>query len=128
MAGKTVNTNWDLKVAVLVPSTGTWNANTAECIANLMACFSDSKYENGSKEIKLFGVQCSIIPDSRHRLVAMAHRWGATHALFIDSDMVLPFDTVQTLLNHNQPVVAANCVRRRLPTYPTARQTLHLFH
>ena len=120
MAGKTVNTNWDLKVAVLVPSTGTWNANTAECIANLMACFSDSKYENGSKEIKLFGVQCSIIPDSRHRLVAMAHRWGATHALFIDSDMVLPFDTVQTLLNHNQPVVAANCVRRRLPTYPTA--------
>ena len=121
MAGKTVeDNNWDLKIAVLVPSTGTWNANTAECIANMMACFSDSKYENGTKEIKLFGVQCSIIPDSRHRLVAMAYKWGATHALFIDSDMVFPFDTVQNLLNHNQAVVAANCVRRRLPTYPTA--------
>ena len=121
VAGETVKApTWDLKIAVLVPSTGTWNANTAECITNMVATFSDAYYDGGTKEIKVFGVQCSIIPDSRHRLVAMAHRWGATHALFIDSDMIVPFDTVNQILKWNQPIVAANCVRRKLPTYPTA--------
>ena len=111
---------WNLKIAVCVPSTGTWNAHTAECISNMISCFDQAEYGGGTKEVRLFGVCSSILPDSRHRLVAQAHGWGATHMLFIDSDMIVPWDTIQAFLKHNVPVVAANCVRRRFPTYPTA--------
>jgi hypothetical protein len=46
---------------------------------------------------------------------------GATHVLFIDTDMMFPPDMLERLLKHKGPVVAANCVVKQLPAVPTAR-------
>lgn len=110
---------WDLKVAVCIPSTGSWESVTADCIANMVLCFQQAQYE-GRHEVKVFSATGSILTDNRHRLIAQAAQWGATHALLLDADMTVPWDTIQVLLRHNQPVVAANCVRRMIQTYPTA--------
>lgn len=110
----------DLRLAVCVPSHGGWRAGFGQSLANLTAHFTDSRYTNGAKTIEVFCVSGSILPDVRHRLVAHALQWQATHILWLDSDMMFPRDTANRLLSHTLPVVAANYVRRNKPHLPTA--------
>lgn len=65
--------------------------------------------------------QYSILPLSRQMLVQVAIESGATHVLFIDSDMEFPADLAVRLVRHRQPIVAVNCMARRSPYYLTAR-------
>lgn len=62
----------------------------------------------------------TIIPQQRATLVHAAMQYGATHILWLDSDMRFPKDALFRLLAHNEPVVAANYSRRRHPALPTA--------
>lgn len=111
----------DLRVAVLVPSHSEWKSGFGYSLANMVANFCNAKYEGGGKkEIEIINVGGSMLPEVRHRLVAEAFKWGATHALWLDSDMMFPRDTLQALLRHNLPVVGANYVRRTFPCIPTA--------
>ena len=48
--------------------------------------------------------------------------WGATHVLWLDTDMTFPSDTALRLLQHDVDVVAANYDTRRAPQRPTARR------
>ena len=70
--------------------------------------------------MEMFSCTGSILPDVRHRCVAEAVKWNATHMLFLDDDMHFPRDTLHRLLKHNLPVVGANYVRRVFPPIPTA--------
>jgi hypothetical protein len=118
VAGATVG--WDLKIAVCVPSVGTWDARTAESVANLALCFQQASYDGGTHEVRVFHATGSILTDNRHRLVALAAKWEATHILMLDSDMLVPLDTIQRMLMSNVPVIAANAVLRQWDTHPTA--------
>lgn len=71
----------------------------------------------------------TLLPQQRATLVHAAQVWGATHALWLDSDMRFPPDTLEQLLAHEQPIVAANYATRRKPILPTAehREYGHLF-
>lgn len=109
----------DLKVAVLIPSHSEWKAGFGYSLANMVANFAAAKYEGGKKEIEIINVNGSMLPEVRHRLVAEAMKWGATHALWLDSDMMFPRDTLQCLLRHNVPVVGVNYPRRMKPCIPT---------
>lgn len=71
-------------------------------------------------EIGIYNHRSSVLPDSRNKLVAQAIMDGATHILFLDSDMMFPPDLLNRLLAHNQPIVAVNYTRRTIPTVPTA--------
>jgi hypothetical protein len=110
----------DLRLAVCVPTYGSWRAGFGQALANLTSHFTASRYEQGSKAIEVFCVAGSILPDVRHRLVAHALAWEATHLLWLDSDMMFPRDAANQLLSHTLPVVAANYVRRNKPHLPTA--------
>lgn len=112
----------NLRVAVLIPSHSEWKAGFGYSLANMVANFVAAKYEGGKKEIEIINVGGSMLPEVRHRLVAEAMKWGATHALWLDSDMMFPRDTLQCLLRHNLPIVGANYVRRSLPCIPTAHK------
>jgi hypothetical protein len=46
--------------------------------------------------------------------------WGATHVLWLDTDMTFPPDTALRLLSHDADVVAANYVSRTARPRPTA--------
>jgi len=52
----------------------------------------------------------SYIPNNRIALVNQAI--GASHILFIDSDMRFPPDTLERLLKHKKDIVGANCRQR----------------
>lgn len=103
-------------VSVSIPSRDEWKAvfgysllrmfiSTESCTQNLRLC------------------RGSVIPGNRNTLVNKALEDGATHVLFIDTDMVFPADTLDRLLAHNKPLVFANCCTRSLnPAKPTAQK------
>ena len=58
------------------------------------------------------GYSSSCLPGNRMLLVRAALENGATHVLFLDSDMTLPKDALLRLLAHDKPVVGALCSTR----------------
>ena len=48
----------------------------------------------------------------REHVLDAAIRVGATHLLWLDTDMTFPRDVAIRLAMHNRPVVACNCVMR----------------
>jgi hypothetical protein len=63
----------------------------------------------------------SVLSVSRTWLAQKAIDIGADHILWIDSDMVFPKDTIQILMEHEQPIVAANCIQRSPPFRTNSR-------
>lgn len=59
--------------------------------------------------------QGTLLVDQRNQLVQEALAEGATHILWIDSDMRFPKEVIQRLLERDLDIVAANCSRRRHP-------------
>lgn len=111
---------FDLRISVCIPSHGEWKAAFGESVTNMVAHFTNAKYENGEKCIDVACVTGSMLTEVRHRCVSEALKFNATHMLFLDCDMVFPRDIIQKFLNRHVPVVGANYVRRSLPTIPTA--------
>lgn len=64
----------------------------------------------------------TLLPSSRHGLVEAAMAADCTHVLWLDSDMTFPADTLVRLLEHREPIVAANYAKRRYPIVPTAER------
>jgi hypothetical protein len=61
------------------------------------------------------------IADLRNKAVKAAQAAGASHLLFLDSDMRFPEDTLDRLLQHNLDIVAANYVQRTMSEWCVAR-------
>jgi hypothetical protein len=61
------------------------------------------------------------IADLRNKAVKAAQQAGASHLLFLDSDMRFPEDTLDRLLQHNLDIVAANYVQRTMSEWCVAR-------
>jgi hypothetical protein len=57
-------------------------------------------------------------------LATEAVNLGADYMLWLDSDMVFPATTAVRLMKHNEPVVAANYVRRQKPYKGVAYETI----
>lgn len=102
---------------VAVPSGDTWKADTAMAMIQMMLVTT----VQSSVTVSINNFHSSILPVARDELVKRAMGWGATHILFIDSDMIFPPEVVIRLLSHEKEVVAANCVTKRLPAHTTAR-------
>ena len=71
----------------------------------------------GGVQVQAFG--SSILPASREKLARFAIDRGATHTLWIDSDMAFPPDMLVRFLAHPEPIVGINASSRR----PTFRNT-----
>jgi hypothetical protein len=61
------------------------------------------------------------IADLRNKAVKAAQTAGASHLLFLDSDMRFPEDTLDRLLAHKLPIVCANYVQRTMSEWCVAR-------
>ncbi len=70
----------------------------------------------------------SMLPENRRLLVEDAKEQKCTHMLFLDDDMLFPRNTLELLLRHDKPIVAANYITREPPHVPTAaRDNRHLY-
>jgi hypothetical protein len=78
------------------------------------------KGELVTPEIETFIVSCSLLTESRNRLVVEAINWEADYMLWMDADHVFPRDALLDLLCRGQLVVGCNYARRLDPTAPTA--------
>ena len=114
-----------LKVALCIPVYGMCHARFTQSLANMIVHSLGAELRNAAGEpvkleLETFMVSCSMLTESRHRLVAEALAWEADHMLCLDADHVFPPDTLMRLLAHNLPAVGANYPRRFTPTAPTA--------
>ena len=113
-----------LRVAICVPVYGMTHAKFTQSLANMIVHSLDAAIVREGRNVKLeletFMVSCSMLTESRHRLVAEALAWEADYMLCLDADHVFPADTLVRLLAHGLPAVGANYPRRFAPTAPTA--------
>ncbi len=66
----------------------------------------------------------TVLLTQRERLATTALQSGAEYILWLDSDVTFPATTAVRLLAHNEPVVAANYVRRQFPAKGVAYEKL----
>jgi hypothetical protein len=113
-----------LKIALCIPCHRQTEAKFTHCLASMIAFTMRARIEFDGKavipDIETIMVSCSILPESRNRLVAEAIHCGADYMLWMDADHVFPEDTLVRLLSHNRAVVGCNYARRNTPTSPTA--------
>lgn len=114
-----------IRLAIAIPVYGMTHAKFTLSLAKAVDHFHKSTVvdHDGNPVERLIDVQmisCSMLTESRTRLVGEALAWGATHMLWLDADHVFPEDAIIRLLSHNVDVVGANYPRRVTPTAPTA--------
>jgi hypothetical protein len=114
-----------LKIAICIPVYGDTKAKFTQSLANMLVFTLQARIEDAAGkpiplEIETFMVSCSMLTESRHRLVAEAMAWGADYMLCLDADHTFPDNTLVRLLSHGLPAVGANYARRFAPTAPTA--------
>jgi hypothetical protein len=114
-----------IRLAICIPAYGDTKAkftlSLSQALVHLGNCrMTDPDGNLLEIETEIFMVSCSMLTESRHRLVAEAIVWGASHMLWLDADHVFPADAIPRLLAQNRDVIGANYARRCTPTAPTA--------
>lgn len=104
--------NKKIKVVIGVPCQESVKARTAFSIASNII---DAK---GVVSEILMRQSCDVV-SSRTGLVKDAIKAGATHLLFIDSDMFFPPDSLNRLLKHDKDIIGALYNRRSFPVEGT---------
>jgi hypothetical protein len=107
------------KLAVLVPCRDTLHSAHALSLAEMV------KFNTmNDLDTHVFMDASTILLTQREKLATEAINIGADYMLWIDSDMAFPATTAVRLLAHNEPVVAANYVRRQFPCKGVAYETI----
>ncbi len=111
-----------IRVAVCVPSSGECEIFFAQSLAGLMQCAQvlRSRAEAEGFSITVLAQESSVIHGNREQLVDRALKWGCTHVLFLDDDMVFNPIVLEMLLGRRQPYVACNYPKRQFPIVFTA--------
>jgi len=108
-----------LKILICIPSHGDCKTGFAYSLARAMVHFASMPYD-GEKALDVDFIKSSLLPETRTRLVSRAYKFGATHILWLDTDMKFPPDTIARLLNHNKMVVGANYSTKEIESRPVA--------
>jgi hypothetical protein len=103
------------KIAICMPTREQMHSRCAFSLYNLGKALSKIGVEHS-----LFLSPGTLIANQRHELIKAAQEWGATHVMFIDSDIIFKPSHVIELLNFNEPVVGAAYSKRIEPVIPTA--------
>lgn len=101
-------------VVIGMPVNGKMEQMTTGCIANAIIG------ANGVVSNFLMRVSADIV-SSRTWLVKEALKSGATHLLFIDSDMFFPSDVIPRMLARGKDILGVEYNRRRMPIEGTSQ-------
>lgn len=103
-----------MKIAICLPCRDMVNTSFAYDLARMMANWSAKNVPNGH-QLLIYTSQGTLIVNQRADLARNAIKDGADYILWLDTDMRFPKDTLDRLLAHKKPIVAANYATRRLP-------------
>lgn len=101
-----------MKVVIAVPTLDMVSADFAFSLAGMLGKRAYDRKLSREVPVALIHQTGSIIMEARNALVAQAQALGASHILFLDSDMVFPPDTLDRLVGHHVPIVCATYVKR----------------
>lgn len=107
------STKWSIKknkLAVCIPCRDTLHSAHAMSLAELVKFNTMNEIDT-----HVFMDASTILLTQRERLATMALECDAEYILWLDSDIVFPATTAARLLSHNEPIVAANYIRRQRP-------------
>ena len=107
------------KLAVLIPCRDTLHSAHALALAEMVKFNTMNNIDT-----HVFMDASTILLTQREKLATEAVNLGAEYMLWLDSDIVFPSTTAVRLLSHNEPVVAANYVRRQRPYKGVAYETI----
>lgn len=114
------------RIFVCIPSHDRWVSGFGFDLAHLVGYFVGNPYRKSDDEplpaLAIHYCLTTILPDGRQKLVEQAKKEGATHILWLDSDMRFPKETLHMLLRHEKEIVACNYMARRIPHLMTARK------
>ena len=113
-----------IKIALCMPWQNQVDANFTLCLADLVATIVAQYVAPGYADLNCFTYNSSYIAWSRTEICKGAIEWGATHQLWLDSDMTFPPWAFHQLFKQDRPVVAANYARRRPPHAPVTFKTI----
>ncbi len=109
-----------MQLAILVPSTDTWMTDFALSVLALQQMLSYHPIGEDFK-MNLLNERGSLIAHQREQIAQHALESGATHLLWLDSDMKFPPDIVHKLWAHGQPIVGCNYTKRTIPAMPNTK-------
>ena len=111
------------RVAILTPACDMCNTSFAMSLAHMIGhthrAMLGGEVDPFSVEPYCYGT--SILPFSRQVLAKTALERGATHMLWIDSDMEFPADMLLRFMRHSEPIIGINAMSRRKPYRCTAQ-------
>lgn len=113
-----------IRLAICLPWTNSVDARFARCLAEMYGSLGAKLIEPGFGDVNIFDVNGTYVDKSREELTRAAIKWGATHLLWLDSDMVFPDWAPFHLLKRNVDIVACNYARRRAPHSPVTFKKL----
>lgn len=87
-------------------------ATPARMTVNAGFCADLTELLKSSQSANFAIFEGSILQNLRGQAAKLAIKCGASHLLFIDSDMRFPHDTLKRLLSHNVYIIGANCKQR----------------
>ena len=99
-----------MQLGICIPAHDTLHTTFAIALANLT-----SKLTRDDINYQLHVVCGSVVAESRTQLANEALEHGATHLLWLDSDIHFPANIVSKFLKHDRDIVAANYSTRYAP-------------
>jgi hypothetical protein len=78
-------------------------------------------YPLKNMELDIATIDCTYIHQGRERAVEKALAKEADYLFFLDTDMVVPADTVSRMLAYHKPVIGVNYASRRSPFKSTVK-------
>jgi hypothetical protein len=107
------SSKWSIKknkLAVCIPTRDTLHSAHAMCLLELVKFNTMNNIDT-----HVFMNASTVLLTQREKLATAAIELDSEYVLWLDSDMTFPATTAVRLLAHNEPVVAANYVRRQSP-------------
>lgn len=115
-----------IKIALAMPVYGGCSSRFLYALTKMITFTHNATIEwNGEivrPEIVPLMISCSMLSESRNRLVVEAIAIDADYMLWLDADHVFPEDALLRLLSRSKLVVGCNYARRFDPTCPTAAE------
>lgn len=113
-----------LKIALCMPWQNQVDASFALSLADLTSMVVAQYVAPGYADFNCFTFNSSYVAWSRTEIAKGALQWGATHLLWLDSDMTFPGWAFHHLFKQDKPIIGANYARRRHPHAPVTFKKL----
>lgn len=108
------------RFAICIPTRDLCASQFTKCLVDMVGQFCTRFVAEGQATLTTLVDLGTLLPDMRNALAAEAIKEGATHILWLDTDMAFPPDTLERLYQHGKPIVGAGYSQRKDPAKPVA--------